>query len=180
MGLGSEIRDLEKTYSGSRIQSSKRHRIPDPGSGSATQLQRWQIIFWKPKYQCCWSALFWCRSGSGSEFLIRCWSRSGPRSASKQCRCTCGSDPKFSQVGKSEIYLPYQGKRGCSLYSEWPLICALWRLGGAWGWGNKARLASKQPQSRQIHVWSQQLLLVLQQQNSNYHSHVAVTTASPY
>jgi hypothetical protein len=28
MGLG--IRDLEKTYSGSRIQGSKRHRIPDP------------------------------------------------------------------------------------------------------------------------------------------------------
>ena len=25
-----------KTYSGSRIQGSKRHRIPDPGSGSAT------------------------------------------------------------------------------------------------------------------------------------------------
>jgi hypothetical protein len=30
MGLGSEIRDSEKTYSGSRIQRSKRHRIPDP------------------------------------------------------------------------------------------------------------------------------------------------------
>jgi hypothetical protein len=32
MGLGSTIRDLEKTYSGSRIQvkGSKRHRIPDP------------------------------------------------------------------------------------------------------------------------------------------------------
>ncbi len=27
---GSEIRDLEKTYSGSRIQGSERHRIPDP------------------------------------------------------------------------------------------------------------------------------------------------------
>ena len=27
---GSEIRDKEKTYSGSRIQVSKRHRIPDP------------------------------------------------------------------------------------------------------------------------------------------------------
>jgi hypothetical protein len=33
---GSEIRDPGKTYSGSRIQGSKRHRIPDPGSGSAT------------------------------------------------------------------------------------------------------------------------------------------------
>jgi hypothetical protein len=27
---GSEIRDPEKTYSGSRIQGSKKHRIPDP------------------------------------------------------------------------------------------------------------------------------------------------------
>jgi hypothetical protein len=27
---GSEIRDPEKIYSGSRIQGSKRHRIPDP------------------------------------------------------------------------------------------------------------------------------------------------------
>jgi hypothetical protein len=35
---GSEIRDPKKTYSGSRIQGSKRHRIPDPGSGSATLL----------------------------------------------------------------------------------------------------------------------------------------------
>jgi hypothetical protein len=30
MDLGSEIRDPEKTYSGSRIQGSKRHRISDP------------------------------------------------------------------------------------------------------------------------------------------------------
>jgi hypothetical protein len=30
MDLGSEIRDPEKTYSGSRIPGSKRHRIPDP------------------------------------------------------------------------------------------------------------------------------------------------------
>ncbi len=34
--VGSGIRDPEKTYSGSRIQGSKRYRIPDPGSGSAT------------------------------------------------------------------------------------------------------------------------------------------------
>jgi hypothetical protein len=33
---GSEIRDPVKTYSGSRIQVSKRHRITDPGFGSAT------------------------------------------------------------------------------------------------------------------------------------------------
>ncbi len=37
---GSEIRDPEKTYSGSRIQWSKRHRIPYPGSGSATLVVR--------------------------------------------------------------------------------------------------------------------------------------------
>ncbi len=30
MGLGSGIRDPEKTHSGFRIQGSKRHRIPDP------------------------------------------------------------------------------------------------------------------------------------------------------
>jgi hypothetical protein len=36
MGLGSEIRDPEKTYSGSRIQGSK--KAPDPGSRSATLL----------------------------------------------------------------------------------------------------------------------------------------------
>ncbi len=30
MGLGSGIRDPEKNYSGSWIQGSKRHRIPDP------------------------------------------------------------------------------------------------------------------------------------------------------
>jgi hypothetical protein len=29
MGFGSGIRDLEKTYFGSWIQGSKRHRIPD-------------------------------------------------------------------------------------------------------------------------------------------------------
>jgi hypothetical protein len=38
MDLGSEIRDPEKTYSGSRIQGSKRHRIPDP--------QHWSYYFW--------------------------------------------------------------------------------------------------------------------------------------
>jgi hypothetical protein len=37
--LRSRIRDLEKTYSGSRIQGSKRHRIPDPGSGSTTLIK---------------------------------------------------------------------------------------------------------------------------------------------
>jgi hypothetical protein len=37
---GSEIRDPKKTYSGSRIQGSKRHRIPDPGSGSATLIEK--------------------------------------------------------------------------------------------------------------------------------------------
>ncbi len=38
MGLGSEIKDPEKTYSGSRIQGKKRHRIPDP--------QHWFLGSW--------------------------------------------------------------------------------------------------------------------------------------
>ncbi len=41
MGLESEIRYPEKTYSGSRIQGSKRHRIPDPDP------QHW----WDPGYE---------------------------------------------------------------------------------------------------------------------------------
>jgi hypothetical protein len=36
MDLGSEIRKKPIPDPGSRIQGSKRHRIPDPGSGSAT------------------------------------------------------------------------------------------------------------------------------------------------
>jgi hypothetical protein len=39
------IRDPEKTYSGSRIQGSKRHRIPDPGSGSATLVNLFATVF---------------------------------------------------------------------------------------------------------------------------------------
>jgi hypothetical protein len=49
---GFGIRDPEKTYSGSRIQGSKRHRIPDPGVkkapdpgfGSATLVPRMKIF----------------------------------------------------------------------------------------------------------------------------------------
>jgi hypothetical protein len=40
MVLGFEIRDPEKTYSGSRIQGSKRHRIPDPGSATLVPKKR--------------------------------------------------------------------------------------------------------------------------------------------
>ncbi len=36
MGLGSEIRDPEKTYSGSRVPDPGVKKAPDPGSGSAT------------------------------------------------------------------------------------------------------------------------------------------------
>jgi hypothetical protein len=36
LGLGSEIRDPEKTYSGSRIHNPGVKKAPDPGSGSAT------------------------------------------------------------------------------------------------------------------------------------------------
>jgi hypothetical protein len=44
---GSGIRDPEKTYSGSRIQGSKRHRIPDPDPqhclmGGSTEFNRLQ------------------------------------------------------------------------------------------------------------------------------------------
>jgi hypothetical protein len=38
MGLGSEIRDPEKTYSGSRIPDPGVKKAPDPGSGSAALL----------------------------------------------------------------------------------------------------------------------------------------------
>jgi hypothetical protein len=39
MGLGSEIRDPEKTYSGSRIQGSK--KAPDPGSATLIRMRIW-------------------------------------------------------------------------------------------------------------------------------------------
>jgi hypothetical protein len=40
---GSEIRDPEKTYSGSRIQGSKRHRIPDPEHWSVVGVAKWEL-----------------------------------------------------------------------------------------------------------------------------------------
>ncbi len=42
----SDPRDPGKTHSGSRIKWSKRHQIPDPGSGSATLVERWDIVEW--------------------------------------------------------------------------------------------------------------------------------------
>ncbi len=41
---GSEIGDPEKIYSGSRIQGSKRHRIPDPQHWCAV-LNTWYVLF---------------------------------------------------------------------------------------------------------------------------------------
>jgi hypothetical protein len=41
---GSEIRDPEKTYSGCRIQGSKRHRIPDPQH--CTSLTLLKFVLW--------------------------------------------------------------------------------------------------------------------------------------
>jgi hypothetical protein len=41
MGLGSEIRDQEKAYSGSWIQGSKEHRIPDPDPQHCLQVEDW-------------------------------------------------------------------------------------------------------------------------------------------
>ena len=49
MALGSEIRDPEKTYTGSRIQGSKRHRIPDPDP------QHWFKEESKKQYSRIWS-----------------------------------------------------------------------------------------------------------------------------
>jgi hypothetical protein len=48
---GSEIPDPEKPIPdpGSRIQGSKRHRIPDPGSGSATLVEGSFTSFFKEK-----------------------------------------------------------------------------------------------------------------------------------
>ncbi len=42
---GSEIRDSEKTYSGSRIQGSKMHRIPDldPQHCNSRMIEYWQV-----------------------------------------------------------------------------------------------------------------------------------------
>jgi hypothetical protein len=40
MDLGSWIRDPEKTYFGSRIQGSKKHRIPDPDPQHCAPFQK--------------------------------------------------------------------------------------------------------------------------------------------
>jgi hypothetical protein len=45
MGLGSEIRDPEKTYSGSRLPDPGVKKTPDPGSGSATLLSTRVLLF---------------------------------------------------------------------------------------------------------------------------------------
>ncbi len=79
MGLGSEIRDPEKTYSGSRIQGSKRHRIPDPRSGSAS-LGISKLQFWMRKYIQLFSAVNLLSlknhvSGFLQVFSLKCWIR---------------------------------------------------------------------------------------------------------
>jgi hypothetical protein len=50
---GSEIRDLEKTYSGSqiRIHWSKKRCILDPGNGTATLLLVWNGVKYAIRYQ---------------------------------------------------------------------------------------------------------------------------------
>ncbi len=71
MGLGSEIRDSEKNYSGSRIPGSKRHRIPDPevkkapdpGSGSATLGTFIQLIL-------CEDEEYWIFTFSDQTFIL--------------------------------------------------------------------------------------------------------------
>jgi hypothetical protein len=48
---GFEIRDPEKTYSGSRIQGSKRHRIPDPDPQHCS-LGPFSPRWWGPVWRC--------------------------------------------------------------------------------------------------------------------------------
>jgi hypothetical protein len=50
MVLGSEIRDPEKTYSGSRIQGSKRHRIRIRNTGHFVRTANTSVA--DPKNQC--------------------------------------------------------------------------------------------------------------------------------
>ncbi len=54
---GSRIRMLTFSHPGSRIQGSKRHPIPDPGSGSATLLFEYTTWFEPPKKSAIGSAL---------------------------------------------------------------------------------------------------------------------------
>ncbi len=59
-----------------------------------------QVLDGKGLKQCCGSASIWCRIGSEDDFPFWCRSRSGSRLASKQCRSTCGSYPKFCTCWK--------------------------------------------------------------------------------
>jgi hypothetical protein len=73
---GSEIWDPEKTYSGSRIQGSKRHRIPDLGSGSATLLGKKSAKLTELNRAAGGLAVLHIRLGKGQtsqDFLTRFW-----------------------------------------------------------------------------------------------------------
>jgi hypothetical protein len=66
---GSEVRDPEKTYSGSRIQGSKRHRIPDPdpqhrlrGRYSSAKMCNNPLVRWNHRKNI-QKAMLWIRIG---------------------------------------------------------------------------------------------------------------------
>jgi hypothetical protein len=72
MVLGSGIRDPEKTHSGSRIQGSKRHRIPDPGYRIRNTVTKFLKLLYpvlenkmEMKMRCCGSRMFIPDPGSG-------------------------------------------------------------------------------------------------------------------
>ncbi len=81
MVLGSGIRKKPIPDPGSRIQGSKRHRIPDPGSGSATLslllLLASLLLRFYPR--CCWHCCYFWRAFS-SWYSHCCWS---------PCSCWC-------------------------------------------------------------------------------------------
>jgi hypothetical protein len=69
---GSGIRDPEKTHSGSRIQGSKRHRIPDPGYRIRNTVTKFLKLLYpvlenkmEMKMRCCGSRMFIPDPGSG-------------------------------------------------------------------------------------------------------------------
>jgi hypothetical protein len=75
MGLGSEIRDPEKTYSRSRIQGSKRYRIPDPGSGSATLVKgtvqgKTNNLTWRNHHQLAALTCGWVVKGNSDQIHV--------------------------------------------------------------------------------------------------------------
>jgi hypothetical protein len=72
MGLENGIRDLEKTYSGSRFQESKRDQILDLGSKSAT-LKYYKILNFKQNFY----HLKYCRKDPDKQQWAKHWGGGG-------------------------------------------------------------------------------------------------------